>query len=218
MGFNQSKSETTVDVVTRVVAEVTKNVSHSCGALGSSNMTIIQDAGQDAVMDNVNQSSEAYIDLSCEITSEMETQFENEVQHTLENELKNKLSGMGFGNSTESEANIKSLTEAVSRVSINDIKSCLAESSSTMHITQKAGRDAVMRNVSQSAITKVIGDCVMRSSEITKAINKFETNAKVKSVTENLGLNLFGDSAIAGAICSFILFISLICCLLILFF
>jgi len=207
--------------MTNITTDVSSKVSSACGASNTSNQSIGQTAGGNAIMENVSQSSDSTVNLSCTINTQMENDFANQVSQQLQSELEAKLSGLGIKNSTETDSDVKNVTNAMTNIKLEDIKSCLASSSTTQSLTQVAGGNAVMRGVSQSAVSKVINNCIMGHADVTKVANDFDQKYSTKGTSANLGFDplapltaLFQGLGLAGGVLTAAPFISIACCCL----
>lgn len=189
MGGNTSKVQSTMDIVTNVTSNVTSSVSSACGSSNVSNQSISQNVGGNAVMDGVSQSSKSTVNLTCEISNNMQNEFANKLTTDLQSELTAKLSGLGIKNDVETDSKIKAVTNAAANIKLDDIKKCLADSTTTQSITQTAGGNALMRNVSQTAVNEVISKCVMSNDTLNQATNDLDSIIKNKGTAENKGFD-----------------------------
>lgn len=223
MGGNSSSAKSTTEITTNVMTNVSSSVSSACGASSTSNQSISQVAGGNALMENVSQATDSKINLSCDLTSTMQNDFATQMSQQLQSELTAKLSGVGVKNDTSTETDVKSVTNAVTNISLSDVKSCLANSATTQKITQVAGGNAVMRGISQAAVASVINKCITDNKSVNKAIADFDQKYSNKGTSENAGFDPLGPltalmqglgmAAVAPYIASFcIILLCMVCC------
>lgn len=221
MGGSSSKAKSTVDIVTNITTDVSSKVSSACGGSNTSSQSISQVAGGNAVMENVSQSADSTLNLSCSITTSMQNDFASQVSQQLQSQLDAKLSGMGIKNNTETDSDVHNVTNAVTNVKLEDIKNCLVNDATTQSIAQVAGGNAVMKGVSQNAVTKVIQNCVMGHADAQQAINDFDQKYSTTGTSTNAGFDplapltaLFQGLGFAGSILVAGPYIVVVCCCL----
>lgn len=192
MGGSSAKAKSTMDIVNNVTTNVSASMSSACGASNTSGQSITQIAGGNAVMDGVSQSQQSTVNLTCDITDTMESQFASQLQQQLSSELNAQLSGLGIKNSTETDSAIKAVTNAAANISLKSVKNCLAQSETTQAITQVAGGNAVMKNVSQAQVNSVIAKCSLGGNTVTSAAQTLDQTIASKGTSENKGFDPLG--------------------------
>jgi len=192
MGKSSSKAESTMKTVSNIMVDVSSKVSASCSANNAINQSISQTAGGDAWMEGVSQSSDAVINLNCTISSKMENDFKQQVAEKMQSDLEAKLTGMTIGKAdAETKSNIESVINSTTKISMEDIKNCLASSTTNQSISQTAGGNAVMKGISQSAAAEVVAKCDFSSSGLNKAATELDRVLAAKGSSSLTGLDPF---------------------------
>ena len=204
--FSKSSSKSTISTVNEVITNVSSKISSACGASNVTTQSITQIAAGDVInTGDVEQSADATINLSCKITSSMDQKFKDEVKAQLNQALAAKTSGISLGSKSKTETNISEVVRAVTDIDLENIQSCLASNETTQSLTQIAGGSIVNQaKVSQSSVSKVIGDCLLSNTTLVEASKALDSTIANDQTAATTGFDPFQSisdmfSNIAGA-------------------
>lgn len=222
MGGNSSKATSTTDLLTNIATNVTTKMASACSGSSVTNQNISQIAGGNANMDGVSQSSSSTVDLTCLMSDVSSNDLQTQMAQQIQSELTAKLSGLGIANDTETNSKVTSITNAVTNISTDKIKNCLASAGVSQNISQIAGGNASMKNVSQAAVTTVVANCIMKDDAVNQAISDFDQTVATKSTSENTGIDplapltaLFSSLGLVGTALTAAPYVLSVCCCLI---